>query len=78
MEDGIATRNRRSLKSEPAEEGGKLGYFDMGKFIEDAMNGRVREKTNDDDDDDDRRKLRFDDDYDSIIETLRGPGSEFS
>ena len=63
MEDGIATRNRRSLKSEPAEEGGKLGYFDMGKFIEDAMNGRVREKTNEDDDDDD--------DYDSIIETSR-------
>tara|TARA_B100000073_G_scaffold245413_1_gene205960 strand:- start:5066 stop:7525 length:2460 start_codon:yes stop_codon:yes gene_type:complete len=64
MEDGIATRNRRSLKSEPAEEGGKLGYFDMGKFIEDAMNGRVREKTNDDDDDDDN-------DYDSITETSR-------
>ena len=64
MEDGIATRNRRSLKSEPAEEGGKLGYFDMGKFIEDAMNGRVREKTNDDDDDDD-------DDYDSITQTSR-------
>ena len=64
MEDGIATRNRRSLKSEPAEEGGKLGYFDMGKFIEDAMNGRVREKTNDDDDDDNN-------DYDSITETSR-------
>ena len=61
MEDGIATRNRRSLKSEPAEEGGKLGYFDMGKFIEDAMNGRVREKTNDDDNND----------YDSITETSR-------
>ena len=74
MEDGIATRNRRSLKSEPAEEGGKLGYFDMGKFIEDAMNGRVREKTNEDDDDDDDEKNEKnddDDDYDSIIETSR-------
>ncbi len=74
MEDGIATRNRRSLKSEPAEEGGKLGYFDMGKFIEDAMNGRVREKTNEDDDDDDDEKDEKDDDdddYDSIIETSR-------
>ena len=69
MEDGIATRNRRSLKSEPAEEGGKLGYFDMGKFIEDAMNRRVREKTNDDDDDDDDED--DDDDYDSITETSR-------
>ena len=72
MEDGIATRNRRSLKSEPAEEGGKLGYFDMGKFIEDAMNGRVREKTNEDDDDDEKdEKDDDDDDYDSIIETSR-------
>ena len=74
MEDGIATRNRRSLKSEPAEEGGKLGYFDMGKFIEDAMNGRVREKTNEDDDDEKDEKDEKDDDdddYDSIIETSR-------
>ena len=64
MEDGIATRNRRSLKSEPAEEAGELGYFEMGTFIEDAMNGRVREKTNDDDDDDNN-------DYHSITETSR-------
>jgi hypothetical protein len=35
-----------------SKKDGSLGYFEMESFVEDALKGKVEEKTNDDDDDD--------------------------
>ena len=54
IEDGIATRRmrrRRNLMKADEEEieGGKLGYFQMGKFVNDVIKGKVSEQSNEDD-----------------------------
>ena len=54
IEDGIATRRmrrRRNLMKADEEEieVGKLGYFQMGKFVNDVIKGKVSEQSNEDD-----------------------------
>ena len=54
IEDGIATRRmrrRRNLMKADEEEieGGKLGYFQMGKFVNDVIKGKVSKQSNEDD-----------------------------
>ena len=66
IEDRIATRRmrrRRNLMKADEEEieVGKLGYFQMGKFVNDVIKGKVSEQSNKDDEEEED-----DQDYDAI------------